>query len=249
MLKTDDDIAATWEHMHKYSPAPRYRRRLLLNYLKRLQFADCLDVGCAQGHLLQEIVHRFKVKGHGCDISKEVIKKNKINIKECVFLVLDIEKNAWPKEKQFDVVISSEVVEHILDWKKAIFHLTSSTKHHLLLTLPGGKVRPIDKKVGHFRHFQGDEIKHEIEQYGFTCTVKRVGFPLHSFYKRLINFFMPDKIYEQFSGARPYSFSQKCISQFIHCLFYLNDFFRGGEQLIVFAKRNRVKKDDQVRKW
>jgi SAM-dependent methyltransferase len=233
----DKEVTVNWKEMHHYSPAPRYRRRLILNHLKKLKFTNCLDVGCAQGYLIQEIANTFLVTGYGCDVSTQVIQENIYNIPACEFSVLDIEKASWPNQRQFDVVVSSEVVEHISDWKTAIKHLTAMTKHHLIITVPGGVMRTIDRKVGHVRHFKGDEIKHAIEIHGFECQVKRIGFPFHSLYKRLINFIMPDKIYDQFSGIKPYTFTQKFISTILYYSFYLNDFFNHGEQLMIFAKR------------
>jgi 2-polyprenyl-3-methyl-5-hydroxy-6-metoxy-1,4-benzoquinol methylase len=62
-----------WGDAHRYSPAPRHRRRLLRRWIDRLDFADVLDAGCAQPFLLREILARHAVEGFGCDLSGRMI--------------------------------------------------------------------------------------------------------------------------------------------------------------------------------
>lgn len=233
------DVAAGWDDMHRYSPAPRHRRKMILKILSKINFDTCLDAGCAQGYLLQQIIAKFpSVKGHGCDLSPLVIEDNKTRFPECTFNVVDIEKNTWPEPKQFDVVICTEVIEHISDWKSAVQHLANMSKHYLLVTVPGGKIRAIDKKVGHYRHFSGDDLVAEIETHGFSCEpIVRQGFPVHSLYKKLINAFAPEEIYAAFSGEKKYSFMQKSISNALYYLFHINYFFNRGEQIFILAKK------------
>lgn len=242
MLSTD--VAATWDDMHRYSPAPRHRREIIVQLLSKLEFNDCLDAGCAQGYLLQKVTSQFGVQGYGCDISCKVIEDNKNRFSNCEFAVLDIEKEQWIAEKQFDVVISSEVVEHIENWRNAIKNLTSMSRRYLILTVPSGKVRHIDEKVGHYRHFEGPELVAELEKNGFTCQrVMKHGFPFHSIYKRLINWISPESIYAAYSGEKKYSFWQKFISNFLYTLFYINYLFKSGDQLIILAERNNESKN------
>lgn len=232
------EIAAKWDDPHHYSPAPRHRRRLILSMIKKLHFNECLDAGCAQPYLLEAVLNQFQVKGYGCDMSTQVIDDNKKRMPHCEFTVLNLEKEKWLDEKQFDLVISSEVIEHIVDWKSALKNLSDMTKKYLLITVPSGKIRPIDKKVGHYQHFAGEELVKEIEKHGLSCRrIVRHGFPIHSLYKRLINNIAPDKIYNSFHNGEKYSFSQKIISQIIYKLFFLNYLFFSGSQLFILAER------------
>jgi len=232
------EIAAHWDHAHRYSPGPRHRRKIILNMLKELHFSDCIDTGCAQPYLLQEIKRRFQVKGYGCDISTTVIKENKEKAPDCEFKVLDLEKEKWPNDRQFDLVISSEVIEHIADWEAAVKNIASMAKRYLLITVPSGKIRKIDRTVGHYRHYLGNELISHIENQGFRCLRSfHHGFPMHSLYKRLINNFAPDKIYASFQGGGEYTFLQKMFSQIIYITFYLNYLFSKGTQLFVLAER------------
>lgn len=238
-MTVDYEIAADWDHAHRYSPAPRHRRKMIMSIIKKLKFSDCLDAGCAQPYLLQEVTHRFQVKGYGCDISKTVVQENQKSLPACEFKVLDLEKEKWPHEKQFDLVISSEVIEHIKEWKAALKNIAKMSKRYMLITVPGGKIRKIDRMVGHFCHFNGDELISQIESEGFTCVrFIRHGFPMHSIYKRLINFVAPEKMYGIFQGNK-YSSFQIIISNIIYYIFYLNYVFFTGSQLFVLAERKQ----------
>lgn len=236
------DSVTGWDQAHLYSPAPRHRRRIILDLLKKLSFENCLDAGCAQAYLLNEIVHRFPTKGYGCDFSTQVIHSNRLRFPECEFAVVDLENGTWPDNKCFDLVVCSEVIEHIEDWQRAVSHIASMAKRYLVLTVPRGNVRKIDKIVGHHRHFEGEELRLHLKQHGFECLrIIRHGFPVHSFYKRAINFLAPEKIYDLFQGKKDYSFFQKCLSHVIYVAFYLNYLFSSGGQLFILAERQHKK--------
>src|SRR5438445_484786 len=66
------NVVVAWEDAHRYSPAPRHRRRLLRRWIDRLDFASVLDAGCAQPFLLREILAHRDVEGFGCDLSDQV---------------------------------------------------------------------------------------------------------------------------------------------------------------------------------
>ena len=99
-------------------------------------------------------------------------------------------------------------------------------------------MRAIDKRVGHFRHFEGSELIEALQEQGFHCLrFIRHGFPMHSLYKRLINNIAPEKVYESFQGGKDYSFLQKLLSQILYVSFYINYLFSKGDQVIILAER------------
>src|SRR5262249_32222445 len=152
------NVAADWDDAHRYTPAPRHRRRLVLNMLRGLDFADCLDAGCAQRFLLEGVVERYKVKGCGCDISDAVIEANQQARPDCEFAVLDLTRQTWSGDRRFDLVVCSEVLEHIPEWHTAVANLVRMARKHLVITVPSGPIRTMDKMVGHHQHFQGPEL-------------------------------------------------------------------------------------------
>lgn len=233
------NIAVHWDDAHRFSPAPRHRRRLLLKMMADLKFKDCLDAGCAQLYLLQEIVRRHRVEGYGCDISDQVIASNRKLAPACEFMTLDLSREVWPQGHQFDLVVCSEVLEHIPDWRAALRNLTRMSRQHLLITVPSGTIQPIDRMVGHHYHFQGPELVTELKRLGFSVTqLKRWGFPFHSLYKILINRIAPEQIYESFAVVR-YGPIQRLLCKMLYILFYLNGSFNSGNQIILLAKNTR----------
>lgn len=206
--------------------------------ISKLEIKDCLDVGCAQPYLLQEIVKHHNIAGYGCDLSDKVIATNREQMPHCQFMELNLECETWPQGRQFDLVTCSEVLEHINDWQSAVENLTKMTKKYLLITVPTGEVRPIDKMVGHYRHFQGSELVATLGNHNFTVhQLRRWGFPVHSLYKNLINNISAEKVYDSFSGG-DYTLSKKLIFAILYRLFYFNDFFNSGSQLILLAQPN-----------
>lgn len=229
------NVAAQWDDAHRFSPAPRHRRRLLLNLIAKLNFKDCLDAGCAQLYLLQDVVRRHGVAGYGCDISDQVIASNRKLAPACDFITLDLSCEVWPQGHQFDLVICSEVLEHIPDWQAALSNLARMSRKYLLITVPSGEVRHIDRLVGHHYHFQGQELVTELTKLGFSIMhIRRWGFPFHSLYKILINGIAPEQIYESFALA-PYGYFRRLLCNALYLLFYLNGFINSGSQLILLA--------------
>lgn len=239
MLPTPNEaeLPAKWDDSQRYLPLPRHRRNIILRLLKKLSFKTILDAGCAQHYLLEMITQKFPVKGYGCDLSHQIIAANQQRAPHCEFKQLDLEKSTWGNQ-QFDVVISSEVIEHIHDWQAAVKNLASMAKHYLLITVPGGRKRRVDEIVGHYRHFQGKELIAAIEAQGFTCErMIRHGFPMHSLYKRIINLIGPDDLYLSFHSGKQYSFFKKLLAHLLYFAFYVNHLFPIGDQLYILAKR------------
>lgn len=226
-----------WDDAHQYSPAPRHRRRIILNIINDNDFETCLDAGCAQPYML-EILYSKGKKLYGCDISDEVIISNRARFKNASFEEVDISKETYPGNRQFDLIICSEVLEHIPEWKAAIKNMSEMTKKYLLITVPGGKVHKIDRMVGHIRHFGGQELKEELIKNGLSIILnKRWGFPFHSLYKYAINSFGSDRIYENFA-RREYGIFQRTLSKAMYYLFFVNDIFNYGSQLFILARKN-----------
>jgi hypothetical protein len=235
------NIAYAWQDVHRFSPAPRHRRRIILGILKKIEFNSCLDTGCAQPYLLEAISKR-NIQVFGCDISDRVIQANKKNFPAAQFEDVDISKEVYPQGKKFDLVISSEVIEHIKDWQQAIKNLTKMSDRYLLITVPSGKVHNIDKIIGHFRHYNYEDLKNEIENNSFHIIFyKSWGIPFHTVYKYLINTFGYKKIYKKFAYKK-YGIIEKIISSFLYFLFYFNDMFNSGLQLFILAEKNNFTK-------
>lgn len=81
--------------------------------------AKVLDVGCASGHTLNEIEKIFPSKFdlYGIDLSEIRIGEAKTNFNNIEFVVGSAQQIPY-SDNYFDVVLSSQVIEHVPDDKK-----------------------------------------------------------------------------------------------------------------------------------
>jgi len=213
---------------------------MLRSIIRKLNPSSILDAGCAQPFLLLSLKRFEKVKLSGCDYSKPIIEQNQALYPEIEFFVCNLSDKELKYKESFDCVVCSEVLEHVPDYSIAISNLCKLSCKYVLVTVPAGKIRPIDKSVGHLRHFTKKMLYEEFSQNGFEISyISYKGFPFHSLYKRLINIGGGTGISKQFSSAK-YGVSQKMISNLVYLLFWFN-LFPLGNQLIALAKRKEVK--------
>ncbi len=166
-----------------------------------------------------------------------MIDANRHVLPHCEFRTLDLTCEVWPATRQFDLVVCSEVLEHLAAWREGLANVVRMSNRHVLITVPSGPIRAMDRKVGHVQHFQGPELVAALESFG--CRVDSAftwGWPFHSAYKAAISRLSPERLYESFSGGERYGFGKKAVSELLYRLFYLNDLGRGGYQLIVQAR-------------
>lgn len=224
-----------WDDMLIYSPAPRHRRRVVLKLLKKYaqENASLHDIGCGNGFFLREIKKKFNnLALSGSDISEITI--NRINklFEDINFTVFNFGKKINGELDRYDIITCCEVIEHIENLKIAINNFKKILKPGgiVILTLPRGKIYPIDKMVGHYRHF--DDI---LIFKNYFSVVKQIhwGFPFLNLYKWAINLF-PEFMNETFCNAKYYRL-KKILSNFLYYLFFFNLPF-GGNQLVLILK-------------
>lgn len=132
------------EHMEKlYSsgnPFIRYinNKRLdeICKLLPRNKEIKILDAGCGEGQLLERI-SKLKYKNlYGADVTKVALEDARKKVKAKLFLQ-NLNKMSFP-DKFFDVVICTEVIEHIPDYKKALneFKRVLKKKGLLIISFP-----------------------------------------------------------------------------------------------------------------
>jgi SAM-dependent methyltransferase len=147
--------------------------------LSNLEFSSLLDVGGAEGYKAYVAREIFGVEVKNCDISEEACKRA-----EEIFGIdsdpADVHNLPY-KDNQFDVLICSEVLEHVTDVRKALHELLRVAGGAIIITVPHEPKKVIESTIrknlphGHIHYF----VK---ESFDF---LKKKGY--HIFSKRIIN--------------------------------------------------------------
>lgn len=129
-------------------------------------FGGCktmLDAGCGTGHFIAAMARRFTdIKLYGADFSTEGLAVSKKTAPSAEFFMLDLYQLPENHDK-YDIVVCSEVLEHLLYPDKALENLKQLTADggKLLLTVPNGR---IDRYGGHINFWSPESWKVFVEQ-------------------------------------------------------------------------------------
>ncbi|MBD3248760.1 methyltransferase domain-containing protein [Candidatus Woesearchaeota archaeon] len=103
----------------------------ILKHLPKDKNFSLLDIGCGLGQGCRLIKDNFpKADIHGCDFSKEAIKKARTNSKNITFSNLDIIKDNL--SKRYDYIVLISVIEHFKHPKKIIKKCLKSSDNLIL---------------------------------------------------------------------------------------------------------------------
>jgi len=221
----------------RYHPGARHRRRLIGKIVGKLDCRRILDVGCGPGELVYFFRQTLEGKElTGCDFSPDVIASNRHRIPDADFHVLDV--SADTLDDEFDLVVCSEVIEHIEDQPAAFRNLAAMVAPggHLLVTCPTGTVYPTEVHFGHVRHPSLDELLEMGAANGLRPKLAlNWGWPTYRALKFATNINSSWAI-ERFAEG-DYSLSSKWISHLLYGLNFLNLDCRFGVSLFVLFER------------
>ncbi len=174
---------------HSRHPSVRLRNNHIINEIRRLKFNSLIDVGCGDGFLANLIKSQFPDKKiSGTDVSNKILIINSEKYPEIDFYQSDITSNSFNIEKHYDIVVCSEVIEHLVEWKTSLKYLSVLLKKegYLILTTQSGKKYKSDINNGHINHFELQILENELSKYGikFINSFKK-GFPFLNMQKWL----------------------------------------------------------------
>ncbi len=82
-----------------------------------------LDAGCGEGHLIDILHEKFPQNEYaGIDITDVALEKSKVKCPYAMIRKMDLDQINFPDE-YFDVVVCTEVLEHIYEFKDVIHEL------------------------------------------------------------------------------------------------------------------------------
>jgi SAM-dependent methyltransferase len=179
------------------SPAAFHRRRLVRKLLLELapRALHVLDAGCGRGELLAELSKALPgARMSGADVSAEGRRAAQASCPAAEIFELDLEASGFAATQQqrlgrYDVVVCSEVLEHLDDDALGLARLTAllAPGGLLVVTVPGGKKSRFDELIGHRRHYSRRTLRSLLK--GGDLAVERLwawGFPFHNAYRSAV---------------------------------------------------------------
>ena len=223
-----------WTELARFYPSAVHRRRLILDWLLPLRPRSVLDVGCGPGILLDALHARMpEARYFGVDRAAVTCAHNRTRLPWATFDPLDLGRDRLAQ--RFDAVVCSEVLEHVQEHEAALTHLVAMTGRWLLLTVPTGRLFPLEQGFGHLRHYELPWLCAEIERRGLRIVrAEAWGFPWMTAFKRASNL-RPQAVMRRFGGGR-WGLPQRALGLALTGLFYFN-LHRWGPQLLILAER------------
>ncbi len=134
-----------------------------------------LDIGCANGNLMQFFLDKELVVG--ADYSSDYLKqirarfKEKKNFKAIEFDAVDSKKSKTLKKYKFDTIITMNTFEHIKDDQKAFNNSYQILEKNgrMLVFVPAGMwlYSILDFEGGHYRRYNKEELAGKMRKAGF----------------------------------------------------------------------------------
>jgi 2-polyprenyl-3-methyl-5-hydroxy-6-metoxy-1,4-benzoquinol methylase len=176
-----------WGDMQRLGPVHRHIRDDLVRQAGALDVHSILDVGCGSGENLAALAAVGRYELAGVDISSEGIELARKSVPSAGMLsVLNVEQHALPE--RYDLVVSIQVVEHIVDDMAAIRNIAKMARRYVFISTLAGRMRASEVLTGHVRNYSPVELRRKLEVAGLrVIDVHGWGFPFYSpIYRSLI---------------------------------------------------------------
>jgi SAM-dependent methyltransferase len=226
-----------WQDMERLNPTARHLEAIISKIIHQIGgIKNLLDIGCGIGVNIKRInINHPDIKVSGSDLTEDIIKlaRKYVNNPDVNFILNDISKNSV--NDKFDLVLCSQVLEHIEDDVAALKNIYKISKKYILITVPSGNYNSTSTIVGHCRHYSRSELLQKVGSSGFkVISVFEWGFPFHSLYKYILGS-LPIRAQKKM-GFGKYGLFKKLISNFLFTIFYFNSYKRGQNIILLGEK-------------
>lgn len=231
-LDYDKSWETRWGDMRRYGPTGRHIRRIIHDMISGLPYDSVLDVGCGQGSLLATVMPiRPEARYAGVDFSEGALEVAKLRAPQAEFAPLDI--TAGHLDRRFDLVLCTDVIEHIEDDVTALRNVSEMAGRYLLVSTLQGRMRPFEATVGHYRNYRYGELQQRLDGLGFDLErVVEWGFPFFSpLYRDFLNVTRGQGTEGHYGTAR------RIAAHALYQLFRLNSWSRGDYIFLLGRRR------------
>jgi ubiquinone/menaquinone biosynthesis C-methylase UbiE len=157
--------------------------KTVFNFAQDLKIDSVLDVGCGEGFTLKRLRKQgIGNKFTGVDSSKQAIDLGRKENPDLDLGIGDI-YNLKFKDKSFDLVISTEVLEHLEKPQKALKELTRVSRKYILLSVPNEpwfylfNYTQWGKDIGHINKWSAGKFKKLVSSQGLKILKTSTPFP------------------------------------------------------------------------
>jgi SAM-dependent methyltransferase len=179
-----------WGDMQRLGPVHRHVREELVRRVGVLDVHSILDVGCGSGENLRALSAKGGYELTGVDVSEEALTLARRRVSGAEFQLVNVERQALPKE--FDLVISVQVIEHLADDMAALRNMAEMARSYVFISTLAGRMRRSELHTGHVRNYSAVELARKLEIVGLrVLKVWGWGFPFYSPLYRTVVEFLP----------------------------------------------------------
>lgn len=212
---------STWGDMQRFGPVHRHSLENLIRTVSKLDVRSILDVGCGSGENLAALASLGKYELAGTDIAETALDLARKRVPIARFRCLDVEREALTEK--FDLVMSSQVVEHIVDDMAAFRNIARMATKYVLVATMKGRMRRSELAIGHIRNYSSIELRRKLEAVGLeVLDIHGWGFPFYSpLFRTLLEVF-PER-----ARTGTMSAAGRFAAQMLYALYKLNWSGRG----------------------
>lgn len=181
-------------NLRKYQTKNKFKKFAIDRFFDAIldlgvEFGETLDAGCGEGYAALKFLSQYpEARFFGVDLSVGAVKLAKNTIPQMPTAVADVTRLPF-SEKQFDMVVSLEVLEHLPRPELAIAMYRRLARKYLLLSVPNEPVfRTLRMLEGsdllrwgdhpeHINHWNFFSFTRFLERQGLNVVARRVPFP------------------------------------------------------------------------
>lgn len=158
----------------------KFYLKLIKRYSKSLQLkpSSVLDIGCGNGLLLEYFKNNLKLKTAGVELSPQDCAIAKKKADKIINASIENSNISSKFKEKFDIVIATDVFEHLPNPPKAMRNISKIAKKNSLLIIDtgdiggfgasiGGALNPFTQDEGHITFFSRKTIQLLLNKYGF----------------------------------------------------------------------------------